>query len=257
MERKGAATSSLSLFALLAVWYVVALVSDPSVFPGPGLVFDAFIVEFQSGELLTHLAATLGRVILAFGLAWIFGGLIGFVLGRFQGLDNALWVWVSTFLNMPALVVMVVCYLALGMTETAAVIAVAVNKAPLIAVNLRDGVRQLDPKYDEFAKTYGLSLWQTFRYVWLPQLEPFLFTALRTGLSLTWKVILVVELLGRSSGVGFQIHLYFQLFQVDVIFVYALSFILVMQLIEWGCVRPVEKYVQRWRVDGQLARMQI
>ena len=93
---------------------------------------------------------------------------------------------------------------------------------------------------------------QKLRLVWIPQLEPFLFTALRTGLSLTWKIILVVELLGRSSGIGFQIHLYFQLFEVDMILAYALSFMMVMQLIEWLAVRPLEQHVQRWRKDGQL-----
>lgn len=242
-----------SLAALAGLWALVAFFSDPLVLPGPLPVLEAFIKEFQSGELIHHLVATLKRVIYAFCLAWLVGGLIGFFLGRFQDLDRIVWLWVSTFLNMPALVIMVICYLALGMTETAAIIAVAINKAPLISVNLRDGVRQFDPKYDEFAKTYGLNRWQIIRYIWLPQLEPFLFTALRTGLSLTWKVILVVELLGRSSGVGFQIHLYFQLFQVDVILVYAFSFIIVMQTIELILVRPVEKYVQRWRIDSNLA----
>ena len=82
---------------------------------------------------------------------------IGALLGRSDALDQWFWPWVNTFLNMPALVVIVICYLALGMTELAAVLAVVVNKTPLIAVNVRDGVRQFEPRYDEFASIYRLS----------------------------------------------------------------------------------------------------
>ena len=59
--------------------------------------------------------------------------------------------------------------------------------------------------------------------------------------------MLVVELLGRSNGVGFQIQIYFQLFDVTLILAYTLAFILVVQLIEWGAVQPLERRALRWR----------
>ena len=245
-------SGTTSLVTLLIVWGLSSALLQTDVFPGPLVVFSSLAREALSGELWVHLSATLGRVLAAFGLAWIVGVFFGVLLGRSDALDRWFWPWVNVFLNMPALVVIVICYLGLGMTELAAVLAVVINKAPLIAVNVRDGVRQFESRYEEFAQVYELSWVQKLKLVWIPQLEPFLFTALRTGLSLTWKIILVVELLGRSSGIGFQIHLYFQLFEVDMILAYALSFMMVMQLIEWVAVRPLEQHVQRWRKDGQL-----
>ena len=244
--------ATTSLVALVVVWGVSSQLLQTDVFPGPLVVFESLSREASSGELWVHLNATFGRVLAAFGLAWISGVFIGVLLGRSDLLDRWFWPWVNIFLNMPALVVIVICYLGLGMTELAAILAVVINKAPLIAVNVRDGVRQFESRYEEFAQVYELSWVQKLRFVWIPQLEPFLFTALRTGLSLTWKIILVVELLGRSSGIGFQIHLYFQLFEVDMILAYALSFMIAMQVIEWFVVRPLEQHVQRWRKDGQL-----
>ena len=245
-------SAAASLVAFLVFWGLSSELFQTDVFPGPLVVFASLGREAISGDLWVHLSATFGRVLAAFGLAWITGVFIGVILGRSDLLDRWFWPWVNIFLNMPALVVIVICYLGLGMTELAAVLAVVINKAPLIAVNVRDGVRQFESRYEEFARVYELSWAQKLRLVWIPQLEPFLFTALRTGLSLTWKIILVVELLGRSSGIGFQIHLYFQLFEVDMILAYALSFMMVMQLIEWVAVRPIERHVQRWRKDGQL-----
>ena len=58
----------------------------------------------------------------------------------------------------------------------------------------------------------------------LPQLLPYLAAAGRSGLSITWKIVLVVELLGRPNGVGYVLNLYFQNFNVTGILAYGLAF---------------------------------
>jgi NitT/TauT family transport system permease protein len=71
--------------------------------------------------------------------------------------------------------------------------------------------------------------------------------AARSGLALIWKIVLVVELLGRSNGVGFQLGLFFQLFDVAGILAYALAFIIVVQVIEWAILQPIERGLSQWR----------
>ena len=71
--------------------------------------------------------------------------------------------------------------------------------------------------------------------------------AARSGLSLVWKIVLIVELLGRPNGVGFEIGVAFQLFDVTKILTYALAFVAVMLLIETFLVQPLERHVSRWR----------
>ena len=85
------------------------------------------------------------------------------------------------------------------------------------------------------------------RHVIVPQLTPYAFASARSGLALIWKIVLVVELLGRSNGVGFQIQIYFQLFDVTMILAYTLAFILVAQAIEWIVVQPLEHWATRWQ----------
>ncbi len=85
------------------------------------------------------------------------------------------------------------------------------------------------------------------RHVVLPQLTPYLFAAARSGLALIWKIVLVVELLGRSNGVGFQIEEYFQLFDVTDILAYTIAFSAVVQVVEWGVLQPLEQRALRWR----------
>jgi NitT/TauT family transport system permease protein len=71
--------------------------------------------------------------------------------------------------------------------------------------------------------------------------------ATRSGLALIWKIILVVELLGRSNGMGYQLHLFFQLFDVASILAYTIAFVAIIQLIELMILKPLDKKSLRWR----------
>lgn len=240
-----ARAGSLALLGLL--WAAAASFADPRLLPGPGLVLATLGAEAAGGELGRHLGATLARVAAAFALAMAAGTALGLLMGRFRGADLLLDAPVTLLLNVPALVVAVLLYVWLGLTETAAVLAVALNKLPTVAVTLREGARALDPAYAELARAYRLPPWRRLRHVLLPQLAPYLLAGARTGLSLIWKVVLVVELLGRSDGVGFQVGLAFQLFDLPRILAYTLAFAAVVQLIEWGLVQPAEARLSRWR----------
>ena len=121
------------------------------------------------------------------------------------------------------------------------------NKLPNTAVTLREGTRALDESLDEMARVFNLPLGAKVRHVVLPQLAPYLAAAMRSGLSLVWKIVLVVELLGRSNGVGFEIGIAFQLFDVTRLLAYALPFVGLMLAIETFVVQPVERHVSRWR----------
>jgi NitT/TauT family transport system permease protein len=232
---------------LLLVWWAVAAWVGDRALPGPGTVLAVLGEEAASGALPYHLCVTLARVAVAFVLAMAVGGALGVLMGRFRAVDLLLDSWVLLLLNLPALVVAVLLYVWFGLTEPAAVAAVAINKLPTVAVTLREGARALDPDYARLAQAFRIPTWRRLRNVVMPQLAPYIVAAARTGLSLIWKIVLVVELLGRSDGVGFQVGLYFQLFAIAHILAYALAFAAVVQAIEWGVLQPLERRAARWR----------
>lgn len=242
------ATTVLSLVALVGLWWGVAAgVATPRTFPGPGTVGAILWTQVTAGPLLAHLAATLGRVVAAFGLAMAVGSVLGVLLGTLPRLNRWLDPWLVVALNLPALIVIVLCYLWIGLNEVAAITAVAFNKTATVAVAVREGARTLDRPLGDMARVYRLSWAVRLRHVVLPQLAPYLAGAARNGLAIIWKLVLVVEFLGRPDGVGYQIHLYFQLFDVASVMAYALSFIVVMLAIEYGLMQRWESRVSRWR----------
>lgn len=237
----------LSFLALLAVWQIAAHFGNPRLLPPPLAVFAAMQEQARSGALFAALGITLLRVAAAFLLAMIIGTMIGYAMGRSALTDRVIDPWMVVLLNLPALVIIVLAYIWAGLNEAAAIGAVALNKLPNATVTIREGARALDHGLDEMADVFGFSRWKRLRHVALPQLAPFLAAATRSGLSLVWKIVLVVELLGRPNGVGFQINIAFQLFDVALLLAYALPFTALMLLIETLLVQPFERHVSRWR----------
>jgi NitT/TauT family transport system permease protein len=237
----------LSLAVLVLIWAVAAAVAESRVLPGPFAVLAAIWEELQSGALIFHIGMTLLRVTGAFIVAMTIGTAIGIALGRRAALNRFFDPWLLLALNTPALVVIVFCYLWIGITEAAAVTAVAINKIPNVAITMREGARALDPALGDVATVYRFPFLKRLQHITWPQLEPFLAASVRSGLALIWKIVLVVELLGRNNGVGFQINLFFQLFDMAHIFAYALSFMAIVGLIEWLLIKPWETRARAWR----------
>jgi NitT/TauT family transport system permease protein len=240
----------ISLALLLLLWEAAALFGDPRRLPGPVPVFSAIVEEASSGALFSNLAITLLRVAAAFLLAMSLGAALGYVMGRRKLIDRLFDPWIVVLLNLPALVVIVLAYIWAGLTEAAAIGAVALNKLPNAVVIAREGARALDPALDEMAQVFKLSAGARLRHILAPQLAPYIAAATRSGLSLVWKIVLVVELLGRSNGVGFEINLAFQLFDVRLLLAYALPFVALMLAVETFVVQPFERRVSRWRLGA-------
>ena len=238
--------ASLALFGL--AWAGAAeLAGDPALFPTPLAVAERMAAEAATGALWVHLGATLARVAAAFAIAMAVGAAIGLAMGMRKGVDAWGDPWLVLFLNLPALVTIVLCYLWIGLTEAAAIAAVAINKIPLVATQLREGARALDPALADMGRVYRLGWAERMRHVVLPQLAPHFAAAGRSGLALIWKIVLVVEFLGRGSGIGFQIQLQFQLFDVTGVLAWALAFMAVMLLVEVMVLQPWERRATRWR----------
>jgi NitT/TauT family transport system permease protein len=239
---------ALSLLALLGLWQIAAsLAGDARLMPPPAAVLAKVAAETATGELPFNLAVTLLRVAASFVIAMGLGVAVGILMGRVRLADELGQPWLVFFLNLPALVTIILAYIWIGLVESAAILAVALNKIPNVVVTVREGAKALDRGLLEMAEVFGVPRRRRLRDVVLPQLHPYLIGAARSGLALIWKIVLVVELLGRSNGVGFQLGVNFQLFDVAGILAYALSFIAVVQLIEWGILQPIERRAGRWR----------
>jgi len=244
----GRGSWALSLLALLALWAAAALLAgQPQLLPSPARVAVVAWHDLVAGDMLADLAATLLRVAAAFVLSMLAGTVLGWLAGRSARANALLDPWLVVALNLPVLVVVMLAYVWIGLNETAAVVAVAIAKTPTVVVTVREGARALETGFEELSQAFRVPRLRHLRHVVLPQLAPYLAAAGRGGLSITWKIVLIVELLGRPNGVGFALNLRFQNFDVAGMLAYGLVFAAIMLAIEYALLQPWERRTHAWR----------
>lgn len=189
------------------------------------------------------------RMLVSFALAMLIGMGIGTLMGLHRRAERALDLLVMVGLTIPGLCYIIVSFMWLGLNERAAVLAITWTTFPAIAINIWKGVKAIDQRLIDMARVFGCSGWRRTTRVVIPQVLPYVMAAARFGLGIIWKVTVLVELLGRSDGVGYMLNYSFQMFDMADVFAWTLFFTLVMLVIELAILKPIERRLFLWRPE--------
>lgn len=237
----------LSFLSIIAAWVLFSIALGPQVLPGPVVTLEFLAQQLERGALTFHIWVTMQRVLIAFGTAMVLGTITGVAMGISRRLDQLLEAWLIAALTIPRIVLFVMAYLLLGLNDSAAIAALIVTVLPSIIVQIREGTRALDMRLLEMARAYRRPPLAIWRRVIFPQLLPYFIGTARAALSLSWKMVVLAELLGRTSGVGYQISFYFQMFNMKGILAYGLAMMVVLAIIDLGFTAAMQRFAFRWR----------
>lgn len=239
----------ISIVLMIAAWQAVSFLVSAKYVPGPLETLASMAHDAASGALVTNFEATLVRMVFSFALAMVVGVTVGIFMGLSRRSERLLDLWVMVALTIPGLCYVIISFLWLGLNDRAAVVAISWTTFPIIAINIWQGVKAIDQKLVDMARVFRASRWRRTVRVVLPQILPYLMAATRFGLGVVWKVTVLVELLGRSDGVGYMLNNSFQLFDMAGVFAWTLSFTLFMVIIELGVLKPLERRLFLWRPE--------
>ncbi len=250
--RLGVALQLASYASLLLLWIVGARVFG-SILPGPVETFEFIGRELERGTLLTHLWVTTKRVLVAFVAAMAIGVAVGAAMGASRRIDDLLQGWLVVSLTVPRILLFVVAYLTIGLTDQALIIALVITVVPTVVVAIREGMRAVDVSLVEMAVAFRRSRAAIWRRVVFPQLTPFVIGTARGALALSWKMVVLGELLGRTNGVGYQISFYFQFFNMTGILAYGVTMMLLLAFVDLGIMGSLQRLAFRWRAPVKVS----
>ena len=242
-----------SVLGALAIWQVVAMFM-PSQFAltTPLTTFGVLSEIVQEPETYWHIALTLYRLLVGFILAEILGLIIGTLMGLRRYLERALNLWIVIGLTIPSLVWAIVALMIFGLSEMAVISAIAITAFPIITVSIWGGVKAINTKLLDMAKVFKLSRSDTVLRVIFPQILPYIFSSSRYGIGICWKIAVVVEMLGTSNGVGYQLSYWFGMLSMGHVIAWTLILVIIMSAIEFGVIRIIESRVLAWRPEVSL-----
>ncbi|MCW2823326.1 MAG: transporter permease [Aeromicrobium sp.] len=203
-----AARGIAGIVALAVIWEVAPRtgVVDPHFVPPLSEVLDAWWGLVQSGELWTHLRASLVRSGVGFGLAVLLAIPLGAAVAWYSLLRDVATPVLEIFRNTAALALLPVFVLILGIGETSKIAIVLFACFFPILLNTISGVASVDPQLLRTARVLGLSPVATFRKVVFPAAVPTIFTGIRISGAAAILVLIAAEMIGATAGLGFLIN---------------------------------------------------
>lgn len=241
----------ISVIGVVVFWGLVAFLW-PLAISSPletGLALWELVAE-ETSLVVENVTASLIRILIGFVVSLSLGALIGLTMGMSSQYEDYLYIIVLIGMMIPSLSWAIITLVVLGLSETAIISAIILTTTPFITVTIWEGVKDIDRDLLEMAEVYDFSRRDRLRHVITPQTAPYVFSGARYGLGLCWKITVIVELLGASNGIGYQLNVAFNYFDLKLVFAWTLLLIIIMVFIEYGIIRTISKRVFAWRDKG-------
>lgn len=193
---------------IVLVWHAVTTsgLVPPYRLPTPWSVVTAGIDLAERGQLWQHIAISVQRVLLGFGI----GSLIGLAAAALVGLsrlgDVVLSPTLAALRAVPSLAWVPLLILWLQIGEESKVTLVAIGAFFPVYTTVAAALRHVDPHLVEAGRSFSLRGWSLFRMVQLPAVVPSVVSGLRLALAQSWLFLVAAELIASSVGLGFLLN---------------------------------------------------
>ncbi|WP_411035906.1 ABC transporter permease [Shinella sp. BYT-45] len=235
------------VIGFLALWQLSSTQGwvNPAVFPPLDVILVALWNSLASGALIDDIGISLQRSGIAFAAAVLIGIPLGLVMGQARIVEQALDPLLQFFRQTSALALYPVFILLLGLGETSKVFVIFwATLFPILLATI-GGVKEVDTKLIEMARTYGASRLTIFRRVVLPASVPAIFVGLRLSATTALLLLIAAEMIGANKGIGFQVMNAQYNFQIPLMFA-AILLLALLGLVANAVLVLLQRKLCRW-----------
>jgi len=195
----------LVIALLIALWWFIVARSDSPIFPTPWQVVTGAWELVEDGTLAQHIGASVFRVAIGFGLAF----LVAIPLGLWMGWVSGAYYTLNPFFQMlrpiSPIAWIPVAILWFGVGNMSPIFLIFISSVFPMIVQTTVGVRTIDRRYLRAAANFGVSRSVLFRRVVFPAVLPEIIVGMRIGIGVAWLVVVAAEMIALNSGLGYLI----------------------------------------------------
>ncbi|HWU03019.1 MAG TPA: ABC transporter permease [Novosphingobium sp.] len=238
----------VSPLALLGLWELASrlgLIPERTL-AAPSAVVRSLGQMILSGELPDNLLVSFWRVALGLAIGVGVGVVLALVAGLSRRGEYAIDPIIQIKRTIPALALTPLFIVWFGIGETPKVALIAFASTFPVYINLYAGIRGVDVRLVECARSFGLTRLEQIWHVILPGALPSLLVGLRYSLSIAILMLVVAEQVNASAGLGYLVNNARDFMRTDIIVVCLLVYA-ALGLGADALVRMVEKRALAWR----------
>ncbi|MGZ0750775.1 taurine ABC transporter permease TauC [Kluyvera sichuanensis] len=249
--------SLATLLVLLVIWWAVAAAHwvSPLFLPTPGQVLNKLLTiaspqGFMDATLWQHLAASLGRIVVALLAATIIGIPVGIAMGLSPTVRGILDPLIELYRPVPPLAYLPLMVIWFGIGETSKILLIYLAIFAPVAMSALAGVKSAQQVRIRAAQSLGASRAQVLWLVILPGALPEILTGLRIGLGVGWSTLVAAELIAATRGLGFMVQSAGEFLATDVVLAGIAVIAIIAFSLELG-LRALQRRMTPWHGEIQ------
>lgn len=240
-----------SVLTFVLVWWLIAVGLDlEGTISSPPLVFEFVLEEIAAGGWEVHLIATLRRTLFAAFLVIIIGNALGLVMGVSRFAEKMFQDYVTVGMALPSLFAAIFAAMYFGPGQWAPIVAAILAVAPYVALLTFQGIKDIDSSLMEMSKAFDVSRPRIARRMMLMSVLPEWFAGARYAFAISWKIVLLTEVIVSNAGVGYAIRRLQLNFVITGVIAWTLVFATILIIVEYGIFDPIQRRLFAWRQDS-------
>ncbi|MEP7206291.1 MAG: ABC transporter permease [Casimicrobiaceae bacterium] len=243
---RGAGIYLRTMTAFIAVWWLAAWwTANPILLPTPPRVLEAMIGLAGDLELFQHAAISLGRMVVSTAIASLLAIPLGLAMGLSRVVERVVDPLIEVLRPISGIAWIPLALFIFGIGNALPVFIMTYAAFFPIVIGTVLGVRGVDRRLIDAARTMGVPQWTIVIRVVIPAAMPSLLVAVRVGVALSWTAVVAAELIGAPSGLGYAVEWYRELLMTPQV----MSFIAMIGVIGYTCdaaVRWLNRRLTPW-----------
>lgn len=231
---------------LAAVWELASLGLPRFLFPSLLDVFRRTVEIFQTQAQFAHVLATVGRIMAGLVGAFVIGTVLAFLMARSRTVETFFSPILNFFQGIPALSWVVFAIIWFKGIEPRILFIMIVTALPAFTFQVLGALRGMSKDLFEMVLSFRPTRGKMLRTMILPSILPDILTAWKVNLGNSSRVVVVAELVGATGGVGYELLLQQQIFDMAGALAWTLQLVLFV-LVAQQILTAIERYAFRYR----------
>lgn len=239
-----------SLLLVLAGWEWLSVGYGELILPDPRTTARTLAGLVADGVAWPELATTARRALAGLGAAILVGSAAGIAAGVSLTTSMMSRPIMTILIGTPPIAWLVLAMLWFGAGDGTPIFTVFIACLPVVFIGAMQGARTRDGQLQDMASAYRLPPLMRLTDVYLPQVVSYLFPAWITALGISWKVVVMAELLASSDGVGAALAVTRSQLDTAATLAWIAAVVGVLLAVEYLLLEPLKREIERWRVPA-------
>jgi NitT/TauT family transport system permease protein len=236
-----------SLFLFLALWDLGNQLNGSLTLPSPQETFISLWQLLQRDSVWDDIMITVQRAVWGFAISIVLGVVLGMFAGAFATASMMSRPIITVMMGVPPIAWIILALIWFGMTDESVIFTLVVASFPIVFVGALQGMRTLEGDLNDMSNSFNIPFWMRLTDVYFPHVFSYIFPAAISALGMSWKVVVMAELLSTSDGIGASLAVARSHFDSAAAMALVLIMVIFLLVIEYVLLEPIKREVEQWR----------